>query len=277
VIGDTAAAISTTFRGILLAAALALVIMHTAPLVNAAGVRDLADGWLATPRELGQVLYPATPVSDEHRWRWRADLGTGRLYGMPELPLRAAGLTGLWCRRSVTWQLAGSWQITGGDLFRTDSWLVVLGRSGKWRSGLRLLRERTLLAGGEGPRHAETDLVLGRAWGAMTADLYVPVDAPPPPGGRRLRPVARIAVVGAGGTVVLECDRRGGDELLLGLELGMGLGAALVLLRYDGASGSMGPGLALTIHGLLLRTSHLLHPALGISHRVQMVVGPGLR
>ena len=253
----------------------ALTALLLATTAAAAGLRELADGWLMTPGELGGILAPDRAPTGDRSWLWRAGMGTGSLYGMAELPLRALDLALGWRTSTATWRLAGTWQVTGDDLFRTDNWTVEAGRHGTWRLQLRLVRERMLLAGDQGPRHAETGLVLGRSWGRGTADLHLPLDAPPAPGDRRLRPVARAAVVAAGAALVVSCDRRGADALLLGGELSLGLGPAALLLRFDGASGSLGPGLAVVRDHVLLRTSHVLHPTLGISHRVQMVVRSG--
>lgn len=254
-----------------------LTALFLATTADAAGLRDLADGWLTTPGELVRILTPDQAPARDRSWLWRAGLGTGRLFGMPELPLQALDLALGWRTPGATWRLAGSWQVTGGDLFRTDNWTVEAGRRGTWRLGLRWVRERMLLAGNEGPQHAETGLVLGRSWGRLTADLHLPLDAPPAPGDRRIRPVARAAAVAAGVALVVSCERRGADALLLGGELSLGLGPAALLLRFDGASGSLGPGLVVIRDHVLLRTSHVLHPTLGVSHRVQMVVGAGAR
>ena len=50
-------------------------------------------------------------------------------------------------------------------------------------------------------------------------------------------------------------------------------GAAALAMRWDGASASLGPGCALRLGPLLLRTSHLTHPALGLTHRFELTGG----
>lgn len=239
-----------------------------------AGLRHLDDGWLATPRET-KVLLAVQGGADARGWGWSAGAGSGRLFGMPELEVRALELA---CRRRDrhgAWSLSGTWRGTGGGLLETRGWTLEAGRTGVWSVGLRLLQETMLLDGRAGPDHGEADLVLGRRQPPWSLDLHLPLDGPAPADARHLRPVFRATLGTGQALAVVSCVRRGGDELLAGAELALGLGQVALFLRFDGASHSLGPGLAVVRGRLMVRTSHLAHPELGLSHRAQVTVFGG--
>ena len=250
-----------------------LVLLMGAP-AAAAGLRDLEDAWLLPPWPL---LRPQPETGPG--WIGWVAAGSGRLYEMPELPLHGLDAAFGLDRRRALWLVQVSWQVLGENLYRADRREIRVGRYGAWRTVLRLEREVAILAGREAPIHAAADLVLGRtislaAGIRFVGDLHVPLTALPRAADPRVRPVGRFLLGTSTAALAAAWDRRGDGTPLLGGELALVLSpAACLLLRFDGGSGSLGPGLVLRWDGLLLRTSHVVHPALGVSHRFQLVVG----
>lgn len=255
------------------AAVCVLLLLATVP-ACAAGLRDLEDAWLLPPWP------PAGPVpAAGPRWTGWCAAGSGRLYEMPELGLR--GLSAGLVRETGpgAWFVRVDWQVLGQEIYREQRGRCRLGFHGTWRGSLELIRETRTLAGRAGPAWTAGDLVLGLArdlgGGArLVVDLQVPLVAAPAGPVSRARPVARILLGAATASLAAFWDRRPDGTPLPGGELALtpGPGASL-LLRYDGHTGSLGPGLAIRRGGFVLRTSHVAHPDLGISHRFQLVAG----
>ncbi len=248
------------------------------------GLRYHAGGWLLGP---GTMAAAASPDSiREGSWvRW--SMGQGQLFGMPELPLLGCdvtvGRTSLpaGTREPTRWQVRARWQRLGGGSFCEDRWELAFLRAGRWRVGVCLGGERLLLAGETGPAHGDLTAQLGRRWawpGGIEGwcDVHLPLDDDPAGDTRRVRPAARLALRHAGVVGIVAWDRRGGSTPLLGGEIVVALSPTVALQwRLDGASGSFGPGLAIRRGGLIVRTSHVVHPDLGATHRWQLIVGAG--
>lgn len=256
------------------AAVAVLILVLAAGPAAGAGLRDLQDGWLLPPWRRANHR-----ETTDRTWGTWCAAGAGRLYEMPDLPLQSLEVGIGHGGGGSTWQLRASWQVLGDGIFRADCWALDLGRSAAWRVRLHLARETERLDGQPGPVYEDHALVVGRAHHVadgirLLADLHLPLTAPLPAAARRVRPVARVRVETVTVGVALAWDRRADGTPLLGGELAVDLApAAALLLRFDGGAGSLGPGLVVRGKGFLLRTSHVLHPALGVSHRFQMVAG----
>jgi hypothetical protein len=247
-----------------------------APLpASAEGLRRLDAAWVLPAYLTALALDRA--AADSARGVW-VRAGQTRLFGLAELPVRhlAAGMGG--SRRS--WALEGGWETTGAGVLRDDRLRarMVMGR--RWRLGVDCRWRR--LQPGPGPRLGEQawDLILG--FGAAAGplgqvDLCLhwpllrsgdPALAPEPQTRLRLAAAARGRAVSL--TVDTAADGRptGGWGALCGLGHGFGLS-----WRADLASGAMGSGLLWQRGAVRLRTSHLAHPDLGLTHRFEVALG----
>ena len=248
----------------------------------AAGIRDFDDGWCGEPPAAADLL---DGTAGDGAW---TACGLARLHGMADLPLRrlAAG------RRSAPWSAALSWQRLGGSAWREDlvDLRAVFGglrkkpRSGRepvagvWRPwcGLSWRWRRPAYASVLGREALELAPFAGVARGGFAATLHVvplvvrrgdEADGPRPWLSVRWRAAAWSA------TCELRRDDRGvaswraAGDLRLGAPFGCGLVA-------DGASGAAGVTTAWRRGRLLVRTSHLVHPTLGPTHRWDLVTSP---
>jgi hypothetical protein len=260
------------WRAVLLAG---MVLVHGAAPASAEGLRRLDAAWVVPNRLAALALDIAGEGSPGGAW---VRAGQARLFGLPELPVRhlAAGV----CRRRGAWALEGGWETAGaGDLHddRMQARLVAgrrlrVGAEGRWRR----------VQPGRGPRLSE-----------QTWDLALGFDAPAGPLGRvdvnltwpllrtadpalaaEPRTRLRLAAAARGRAVALTLDTgpdgppSGGWEALCGLGRGIGLS-----WRADHGSGSMGAGLIWQRGTWRLRTSHLAHPDLGLTHRFEIAFG----
>lgn len=256
-------------RGVLVAVVVAW--LGSGSPAAAGGCRDLQDGWCLPPDLLRPWLAPGRPEGGAGPW---VALGQARLYGMPELPLQAVAAG--W--RAPRWRLALGWQRMGADLLREErvrgqflvgarqalgvaaGWdLLQLADAAPWRQPVLNLELR--LAGPGGTRLAGSLPLL------------------PPPGWYGRGGVRRwwsLAAAGGGAAWCLAVDRDArGAPLLEGEGVvrpaaGCGLG-----LRWEPATGTLGLTTAWLWRGLLLRSSHLAHPTLGVTHRWSLGAGRG--
>lgn len=244
----------------------------------AAGIRDMEDAWLLPAAQI-QTLLDLTGESP-HGGAWGA-AGSGRLFGMPDLPqLRiAAGGTVPGASRRLAWVAAR--ESLGGSLVsesRTEAGLV----AGRDRRLAILWTRSALVVDGEPEAEfSGVSVALGYDWrgagGPWCVDLRIPVNQGPDwygPDGRRsflrvtaIRDVSRLALT-------VGVDRRGDGSFAGGAELDLAFGSRLMLgIRSDPSSGAIGPVTAWGAGPLLIRTSHLAHPELGVSHRWELVLG----
>jgi hypothetical protein len=250
------------------------VFTTTATVAQAAGLRDPADGWLLGPGQAATLL-GGTGLPPPGAGTWCA-VTSGRLWNLPELPLTGVdGRVGVGRR----WYVAGRWLRIGNGLFQADAVTVEAGRGGRRRLAVRATREHQDLGGQRTPSRHALHLVVGATVAgpgrsAVHLDLAVPLEEETEPDDRRLDPVARLSTATGPVAVVLAWDRRADGTPLLGAECMVSLGGrASVMMRVDGNSGAFGPGIAVAQGDLLVRTSHVMHPALGVTHRLQIAVG----
>lgn len=242
------------------------------------GCRDFSDGWVIPPERLEVVLAPIGSAGTG-RDAWIC-AGQARLYGMPELPLRA--LAAGW--RDAGWAAAVSWQRLGGALLREDRLRCRLlrlaggraGRTGDTAVGLTAGWDALRLEGGTSERRAALALEV-RLVGPGGTRVAGSLPLSPPPswyGGTGLRRWWSLAGGGDGGAwaVALDRDGRGAPIVEAEAALRVASGAALGL-RWEPATGSLGLTTAWLWRGSRLRSSHLAHPELGVTHRWSVTLG----
>ena len=218
---------------------------------------------------------------------WSA-CGVSRLHGLAELPLRrlAAGL------RTASWSAALSWQALGGDVWREDQVVVrtsfttgpasVGAGAGAGPSGLRpwcgldLRWRRPRYAAVAGDDDLEVGPVAGLSCGGVAGTVHVlPLvlrRGAESVGPRPWLAVRRLDDAWSASILLERADRgvaswRAGGDLRLGAAFCCGL-------VTDGAGGAVGVTTAWRRGRLLVRTSHLVHPVLGTTHRWDLAVVP---
>ena len=253
----------------------------------AAGLRDLQDGWLLSTAEAVRLLagtasIPGQPIGPGNsRGAWIC-AGKTRLFDMPDLPVTA--LAGGWAGslRGTHFLADFSWERTGGEIFledRKDFFLgfgegTVLGLD--WSlSGIWIEAEpdaaHTEAAGILVHRRVLRDGTLVRV--GWRFDLG---DPPPWFGSRGRRALGSLSLLrpDKGLGLGLALDRRGDGTPGLSLELSLGLSERFGLgLRADPPTGSLGPTTVWRSGPLLIRTCHVAHPDLGLTHRFSLTVG----
>lgn len=248
----------------------------------AAGSRDLADGWLFGATATANLLRRG-PVPPQRLW---VSLGETRLYGLAELPVAEVTL-GLrdWFPRGRS-ALELGWQTLGRGLYReTDRHLdLQWGRRIMVGGRMRMLLVRTGgLAGFHERRDSfwQLDATLQANWDrGPDVGLRVRLDLPLAEtdflrvrdGRRRL-----LAVQGwrAPTGFAVSVDTKPDQTPTIGLEWLMAWGHAVWGARLEPSVGVVGLVLSLARGRLLLRTSHLVHPQLGLTHRFQVGFGSG--
>lgn len=260
-----------------LAVGLTLTLLAVPVQVPAAGLRHLADGWLLP----GQVQMQV--VGRHLRDREKAGIsiwlmaGSCRLFGMEELPVRELS-GGIWSPlggRQL--QLSGSWEATGAELL-AENW--VQGRLGWGHLALWYRRWTLALAGqklepagcwgwdaGGNLWEQGSSRIAGRIWWNLSR-------SPAwfgPQGRRRL---ACLWAVMQGWSLGLDLDRTSSGDPGLTLDALLQVAPAVGMgLRSDPVSGAHGPTLVCSFGSFLLRTCHLAHPDLGVTHRFSLVWG----
>lgn len=251
------------WRTALVALAMASIAPGTAALGG--GVRDLADAWLLDgPRTDALLAGPDAAGSPAPRWWLEARQGS--LYNLPELP--QLGL--LASLRHGRVGLLAAWERLGADLYREDVATGRLSYGDSWRWGLCVELARLDLAGDAVRRHLLLATCLQLP---LTSGIELTIDWPwagPPPwyGDRGLgRWVALTGRVTAAAWT-LAWHRRGDGTPMLQVEALFSLAPGVAWgVRWDAASGSAGLCTAWKRAGLVLRSSHLAHDDLGITHR----------
>lgn len=241
---------------------------------GAAGLRRLDSAWLL-PAPLEAVLLGADRDLAARGGAWvRASQAS--LYGLPELPARLLAVGGA----RAGWAAEAAWETLGTGVLRDDrlGGRMLVGRGA--RLGLRVER-RTLQPGpGDAGRSLAVDLEMalsgtGAAGSSWSTTLQWPLlrrrDAwlGPEPESR-----LRAAVAAPGRALALALEVAADGSPALGWEAQVGLGGGVALSwRSDPATGSGGGGLLWRRGRLRLRTSHLAHPELGLTHRVEVCIG----
>lgn len=257
-----------------IAAALVMAGLGPASPAVAAGPRRLDSAWLLPAALHGHLLGDLT-AGPGPRGAWlRA--GQARLYGMAELPVRLVGF-GIAGRG---WVLDAGWETLGAGPLRDDRAQAAFAVGANRRLGLRASRRGLRPGPGEAGAAGSIDLeavVAGHSEGLgqwrlagwwpllQTADPWVPAE-----------PETRLrgALAGRGRGLAVSFDIAADGSPAFGWEALASLGGRLALSwRADAASGATGGGLLWRSGGIRLRTSHLAHPELGLTHRAEICFG----
>lgn len=231
---------------------------------SAGGVRDLADAWLLDGPRTASLMSGTEAFATPGRW-W-LEARQGALYGLPELPQMGLVVRGGLGRQ----HLEVGWERLGSDLYREDMLSAVLLHGQALRVGVTLDLAQLSLAGDAPRRHLLVAACLRQPLG-HGAELAVdwPLTGPPAwYGDRGLTRWIAVTADRAGTAWTLALDRRGDGspswqaEALVKLAPGVAWGG-----RWDAASGSVGLCTAWKRSALVLRSSHLVHGDLGLTHR----------
>lgn len=249
---------------------------------QAAGLRDIQDSWLVD-RETAWVLlgYRPDPLARLALPQPALVLscGQGLLFSQPELPQLEAGLRWRTVLASRAFTMDGSWRTLGQGVFRETAFSGKVSLESSPGFWMGMTRTAETLAGETVPaRYVAAFGATGRwllngplllmAKVQFDFDARIARDFQP-----ARRPFLEAALLGETAGLALGLDRRPDGTPVAGLDAfwkaGPGVGFSL---RIDPATGVVGPGLQLRRGPLLLRTSHLVHPALGQTHRFLLCV-----
>lgn len=245
---------------------------------SAGGLRNFQDSWLIEA-STARALFDQRQTPEIIQRGLMVMAGQGRLFEMPELNQRFLALEGRISPGGFGLKVAGQWEKTGTGLFVEDHLVgrFLLGRNSLW--GLSFDWSRQTLGG----MPDDAVLELGILWEVVChyngsrARLFLDWPLNPPSqslGNSHRRNLAKISFVNRNTAAAIVLDRqpdgtpKAGLHLLLSLDYGVGFE-----FRADPATGSLGPGLTLVRGNLMLRTSHVIHPHLGVTHRWLLVVG----
>ncbi len=248
--------------------------------VVAAGIRDLADGWLLGLAATGEFLGPPA-LSTGGAW---VAAGHSRLYGMAELPVSA--LTG--GVRFSGWPgdptLTVGWQNLGEGLFQEHQLEAHLQLGTAPVAGLAVLSTVTQTGGSAGidsqkDTHWQSAFTVQGGWRpSATGRVQIQFWLPLVQHNGSSMVAARQRLVRAQGwqgplVLAAAVDLTPDQTPTVSLEWGLRAGGAACGLRADLATGALGPVLYLRRGQILVRSSHLVHPQLGVSHRLQVGLG----
>ncbi len=247
----------------------------------AGGLLNIEDSWLISPSMARRLLQKIESTSDHHA-EILCTVSQGRLFSMSELGQRSIALEGvsyLWNNR-VTW--AGSWQKTGQSLFVENRQTVKLLLGLYPALGLSFRHLKQTLAQQDEPSQQQFFMDLQTVWilGEMrgTIQLHWPLLSSDSSlnnsgNGRRME-VGKVTLIKGDLGCALAVDRLPSGKPNLGFHLLFTLVRGVGLeFRIDSPTGSLGPGVSIVRGGLMLRTSHVVHPQLGVTHRLALVLG----
>jgi len=236
---------------------------------------QLDRGWSLGARAAAGLLGGNSTIADGS---WVA-AGQTRLYGMPELAVVFLQL-GM-RRRKWRGQPAGevTWESVGDADYRLDSLRLRLEFGRQPAVGFQL---RSIASSGGGS-HWRANLTAFGRWGAshrLEARVWAPIGQWGLPAVMVDRqPLLHIQGWSELFAVAVAVDQTVSGRPTFGLEWDLHVDKALVGWRLDLESFSLGPVVYWRRGALILRTSHMVHPELGVTHRVQLgwgQVGAGL-
>lgn len=241
---------------------------------RAEGLRRIDSAWLVPSALSAAAIAGRTTPAIGGAW-----LRTGqmRLFGLADLSARSL---------AVGWRGRGSvaveavWDAVGRGAFRDGRGLLRAEVGHRWRLGAQASWRRLQPGIGNGLDQRAVDLVVGGtvpagALGMCDFRVFAPLVRSGPP---ELDPEpyrrARLVLAGRGRAVACALEAgpdgrpSGSWEVLCGI--GGGVGVAWLA---DGASGALGGGLTWQRGPVRLRTNHLAHPELGLTHRIEVALG----
>ncbi len=221
-----------------------------------AGFRDADQGWVISP---GDCIKRDTG--------YYGAISTSSLYQMPELPMQSI-LSG-WS--SEKWHMAIKWHKLGGDVYREDSLFMDMLFGGSLKFGIKVVRESQQFL--DEPRWNTLYSFVTRYdfLESMTLKTVIPVSGTMLP----TRDYEQLLLIFRSEDVsfALGIDNTESGEKSVRL----GLDWLLHYMFWVGAivdTGSSSTGLTTTtkIGKILTRSSHLVHPELGMTHRWQIII-----
>lgn len=248
----------------------------------AAAMRDLTDGWLLSAPDLEYCLqgpFVSNAPPDRAGGVWLG-LGHTRIFSLPDLPQSVAAVAFRFRTGALPVALGVSWQQTGADFLQAATGEMILRAGGDLHLGVRLVFRTLDLEGRRVGRNLDKALLVG-----IPVDLGTDVRAAfelalglPAASAARLaavrRPLAKAKVVRPGGAVAASVDRKPTGEPVLSFEVQWAPVAGLAIgIRADPSTATLGPGIVWHRGSLMIRTSHLVHPELGATHRFLISTG----
>lgn len=258
---------------VLLPIVAAAVVVVAVTEARADGLRRVGAAWLLPPGLERLAAAPGLKSPEAGPWL-RA--GHMRLHGLAELPVQ--GLSAGW--GGDGWSVEAGWEKLGAGPLRDDRVATRWAWGRAWCAALRLAYRRLQVGPGPagGALDAEVELGAGGRSGVLgtwrlVTSWSVARRAEPwlaPESARRFG----FALAGPGRALALSLDLDAGGRPAFGWEALGSLGGGLGLSwRVDRASGATGPGLVCWRGLVRVRTSHLVHPQLGLTHRFEIGVG----
>jgi hypothetical protein len=247
-----------------------ILVLGSSP-AHGSGLSGLSGGWLFESSDEQAVLAGGPPTGTGGGSWWMGG-GVSRLFGLEDLPV-----SGLACGfASADWSVGAGWQRTGQDLFVEDraEILVRLGRAPRLgvRMGLGNWSRRGYATERAWDPALELTLGVGSPWSMRVT--WHPADAPEWHGRTGRRELARVTWVRQGAGMVVAIDRNSDGVPAVGLHGMWRLDRRMAVgIRADPVTGSLGPCLTMAAGKLTIRTSHLVHPALGMTHRFMLGLG----
>ncbi|MCK9996229.1 MAG: hypothetical protein KAH56_08120, partial [Candidatus Krumholzibacteria bacterium] len=178
------------------------------------------------------------------------------------------------------WYLAGSWERLGDELMVEETSLLRFRLGHNPQAGVRVRARRWSVAGEQLATSLESDLEgrlsfsLGAHLTGNVAFRLHPGSLPDWHGRGGRRTLAEIKFFHIGSGVAVRIDQRSDGDPILSLEIMGRLTTRLGMsVRADPETGSLGGALVIRMGGLWLHTSHIVHPALGLTHRFHLGVG----
>jgi len=279
----------------LLTVLLMIIVSFSGPSVACSeGLRDFADGWLLNPLDVEFILSPSgrrglvtEDLKDIHKerngWGLWVGVGQGQLFSMQDLPLNSIECGIVQRGGALPWSLAFSWERLGETLMVEETGSLRLRLGGNPKAGLRLRYRSWLVTGERVATSLETGIEgrfsfgVGSLFRGNVAIWIHPRNLPEWHGRAGRRTLAEFKLFHPGSGLVIRIDQRGDGVPVLSTEIMGRLTSRLGLgVRADPETGSLGGILVARLGGLWLHTSHLVHPALGVTHRFHLGGGdPG--
>lgn len=246
-----------------------------------AGAGHLTAGWLHSAAHLAPLIQRdgADPgARKEGTW---LVAGGSLLYGLADLPVRflAAGATRKlgsgrgWAR--VNRETVGNWPV------QESSWGAEVAWEGRFGFGWLVEGRGGSVDGQSLPQslwwgwHGFQSL----HWGdesTLTGEVFWSPRGNGAAGNAATGPRPLVSVVLASGprSLAVAVDRGRDGRPRTGVELALGNGKGLAMTwGLDAVSGAMGPGICAARGPVLVLTSHRVHPVLGVTHRIMVILG----
>jgi len=180
----------------------------------------------------------------------------------------------------LPWAAACSWERLGEELMLEEAGSLSLRLGGNPQVGVRVRARRWLVATELVSTSAGADLegkfflVLSAGYTGSIAFRLHQGELPEWHGRGGRRTLAEAKLFHPGWGLAIRIDQRGDGVPVLSLAAMVRLTSRLGLgFRGDPETGSLGGNLVARWGGLWLRSSHLVHPALGLTHRFHLGAG----